>query len=93
MNTGKFDPLKTVWKSLLRPERYQEIQVPDGAELLCAREQGNTLAVWYLCDPHAPKTMRKIEICGTGEAAPVGRYIGTGMLFDGRLVMHVFEVE
>jgi hypothetical protein len=93
MSTGKSEPLKTVWKSLLTPERYQEIEAPDGAEFLCAREQGNTLAVWYLCDPYAPRTKRKIEICGTGEPAPEGRYIGTGLLFGGKLVMHVFEVK
>ena len=84
--------MKTIWKSLLRDQPLQELEVPEGAEFLCAREQGNVLAVWYLCDSDKPPTKRKIAICGTGHEAPDGRYIGTGLLFDGRLVVHVFEV-
>lgn len=83
----------TIWKSVLGLTDVQEIQVPVGSELLCAREQFEEVCVWYRCDPLAPKEPRKIAIVGTGHAAPNGdgRYIGTASLYGGKLILHVFE--
>lgn len=82
---------RTVWKSKLQPMPVQEIEVPTGAEMLCAREQGDHMCVWYRCDPKAPKERRLIAICGTGYTAPAGRYLGTCALDGGALQFHVFE--
>lgn len=82
----------TVWKAILKPADVQEIEVPEDAELLTAREQFNKICVWYKCDPDNPMTKRRIAIVGTGQAAPEGaRYVGTGFLEGGHLVLHVFE--
>jgi hypothetical protein len=86
--------MTTIWKASLAVADEQEIEVPRGAELLFAREQGDCLAVWFRCDPSAPKETRTIAIVGTGHVAPgkdCSRYLGSGVLLNGRLVFHVFE--
>ena len=82
-----------IWKAALQPVDAQQIEVPAGAELLCAREQYEQICVWFRCDPTAPKEKRDIAIVGTGHDAPgnEGRYIGTASLHGGNLIFHVFE--
>ena len=85
---------RTIWKAVLRPTEVQEIEVPAGAELLCAREQRGQICVWYRCDPdpRITKVKRAIALVGTGHAAPPkGRYLGTASLRAGDLMFHVFE--
>ncbi len=82
----------TIWKAALKPTEVQEIEVPEHAELLTARDQHGKLCVWFKCNPDNPTTKRRIAIVGTGAAAPEGaRYVGTGFLEGGHLVLHVFE--
>lgn len=82
----------TIWKVILEPADVQDIEVPEGAELLTAREQHEQLCVWFKCDPSKPPSKRRLAICGTGHPAPEGaRYVGTGLLDGGQLVFHVFE--
>jgi hypothetical protein len=85
--------MKTIWKAVLRPTTFaQEIEVPEGAELLCAREQYEFICVWFRCNPNAQKTQRVVTIVGTGHPAPDGgRYLGTASLQGGTLMFHVFE--
>lgn len=80
----------TIWKAQIRPDN-QTFNAPEGAELLTAREQGDELCVWFRCDPSKPITQRRVEVCGTGHTAPIGRYIGSGHFDGGALVVHVFE--
>lgn len=84
----------TIWKTALKVADVQDIEVPAGAEMLCARDQYEEVVVWYRCDPDQPKESRRIAIVGTGHNAPTaeqGRYIGTAFLLGGQLVFHVFE--
>lgn len=82
---------RTIWKSVLKVLDVQEINVPVGAEMLCAREQFEHICVWYRCDPSANLEPRKIAIIGTGHPAPAdGRYLGTAALHGGQLMFHVF---
>lgn len=82
----------TIWKATLQPTDIQDIEVPEDAELLTARDQHEQLCVWFKCDPSKPPSKRRIVICDTGHAAPEGsRYVGTGFLQGGALVHHVFE--
>jgi hypothetical protein len=81
-----------VWKVALKAVDVQEIEVPEDAELLTAREQNEQLCVWFKCDPTKRASKRRIVIVGTGHPAPEGaRYVGTGFLMGGQLVFHVFE--
>ncbi len=83
--------MKTIWKAELAPADEQEIAVPVGSEMLCAREQQDKICVWFRCDPSAPKEMRKFTVAPTGHQAPAdGRYLGTASLIDGQLIFHVF---
>lgn len=82
---------RTIWKAELSPMDVQEISVPVGAEMLCAREQYDKICVWFRCDPGASIERRKIAVVGTGHPAPVdGRYLGTASLHGGQLMFHVF---
>lgn len=82
---------RTIWKTTLAVADVQQIQVPAGAEFLCAKEQQGHICVWFRCDPSAPIEPRKIAIVGTGHPAPAdGRYLGTASLHGGELMFHVF---
>lgn len=83
----------TVWKVVLMPVIAQQIEVPAGAELLCARERFEQICIWFRCDPNAPKEKRDIAVIGTGHDAPdsEGRYLGTASLKGGTFMFHVFE--
>lgn len=85
----------TVWKATLDPEPgVIGLDMPFGAEILFAREQGDNVAVWFRCDPRRSSCPRKIAVIETGKAAPansVGRYIGTAILRGGTYVLHIFE--
>jgi len=84
--------MKTIWKVALTQMGTQDVRVPEGAEFLCAREQNEKACVWFRCDPNHEKKLRRIAVVGTGHEAPDdGRYLGTAMLMDGSLVLHVFE--
>lgn len=83
-----------VWKATLQMIDVQSIEVPELAEMLCAREQHGQIAVWFRCDPDARRTRRRIAVCGTGHPAPdpaFWRHIGTASLSGGSLIFHVFE--
>ena len=80
-----------IWKTVLKGTDVQIVEIPQGAEILCAREQNGNICMWYRCDPAAAKIEHKVAIVGTGSWAPEdGRYIGTAFLHNGSLVFHVF---
>lgn len=85
---------RTIWKAQLELNGTQVIGVPVGAELLCAREQHDSVCIWFRCDPNEKsKETRTIALIGTGNAAPVGgRYLGTASLRGGTLMVHAFEI-
>jgi len=83
----------TIWKTVLALAEVQDIEIPAGADFLCAKEQYGLPTVWYRCDPTATKIKRRLAICGTGGPAPPkpSRYLGTVSLSEGFLQYHVFE--
>lgn len=82
-----------IWKEALQFLDVQEVNIPEGAEILCAKEQFENICIWFRCDPAAPKVARTIAIVGTGNPVPSadGRYLGTAALAGGSLIFHVFE--
>lgn len=82
-----------IYKAVLTATEVQDIEVPEDAELLTAAAQNEQLCIWFKCDPTKPPSKRRIAVCGTGHPAPEEgvRYIGTGFLMGGQLVLHVFE--
>ena len=85
----------TIWKAVLPWEAEPAIEVPQGADLLCAREQNEEICVWFRCDPKMVKEKRTLIVCGTGHPtaphAAAARYLGTASLRGGKLMFHVFE--
>jgi hypothetical protein len=85
----------TIHKQILKATDIQTIRLPLHAEILCAREQGDHICIWYWCDPSEVVTKNvTIAVVGTGHAAPEiheANYIGTAFLYGGSLVFHVFQ--
>lgn len=82
----------TIWRQSLELTDSQAIFPPAGAQFLCARERGEDISVWFICDPARPTEQRNIAIVGTGHPAPSdGKYLGTASLRRGALIFHVFE--
>ena len=75
------------------------IEVPEGSHVLKVGNQYETMAFWYLCDEEEEKKERKwFRITGTGHRVHKDNgflfdYIDTVQFNDGRLVLHVFEIE
>lgn len=87
-------PMK-IWKHALSLNSdIEEVLMPAGAEILCVREQGKNVCVWFRCDPSRARVVRRFQIVGTGHPAPgpEGKHLGTAMLASGDLVVHVFEI-
>ena len=81
----------TIWKVVLKVTYVQDIEIPEHAELLTARDCNEELCIWFKCDPSNLPTKRRITIVGTGHSAPDGEhYIGTGFLHGGEFVFHIF---
>lgn len=83
-----------IWKWELAVTDSQTVMMPNGAKVLDAQMQKNSLFVWALCDENAEKEIRHFAIYGTGNPIPgdPGCYIGTFQMLSGELVFHVFEV-
>ena len=89
----------TIWKERLHPVTIQEIKIPIGSKFLIAREQGNDVMVWFLCDPESELETREIIIIGTGMVVDLGdnnhinnyTYVGTGIIENDMIVWHVFD--
>lgn len=88
-----------VWKKVLEPTFLrQPLELPKGAKILHAAEQGEDICVWFQCDTHAPYTDdHEVIVLPTGNElyADEGElvYLGTAKLRGGRNIMHVFEVK
>lgn len=87
--------MKSIWKYQIYPGQHT-LQMPDGAELLCAREQGDSIALWAIVDVRTAGVTepRRIGVFATGKPLPdlPMRFLGTACLSGGTIIFHVFEV-
>lgn len=86
--------MRQVWKYPIETGESC-IEMPEGAQLLFVDTQSDLICLWALVDPDATKEKRHFMLVGTGHDVPDQTkldYIGSGMLFGGQLVFHVFEV-
>lgn len=84
-----------IYKFRLEITNFQEVEMPEGAEILSVQNQSNYVTLWALCDGDRAVARRGIWIYGTGhQIDPLSEldYIGTVQQFDGTLVWHVFDV-
>ena len=86
--------MQTVHKYPLPTADNTSILLPHGAKILHVDVQNNELCMWALVDPARRLGKRRFRIAGTGhpiEEEKV-RHLGTALLYDGQIVLHVFEV-
>lgn len=89
----------TIWKyEIYHPVAglTSTLEMPAGARVLGVKEQNNTLQLWAVVDTNmiAKGLVKKhLFVVGTGHELPAnaGPYIGTGVLHNGELVLHVFH--
>lgn len=86
--------MKTIFKYTLSPDG-SPIEMPIDAEILTAREQGESICIWARVETtEVQREKHTFKVFGTGHEMPNDQnlhYIGTAMLQGGGLVMHVFE--
>lgn len=92
--------MKTVWKFPLYIDDVQDVEMPEGAEVLSVQEWpgaelGAPLVMYALVDDDAFKVRRRFRIVGTGNPAddllPLDRFLGSVITAGGALVWHVWE--
>lgn len=85
-----------IWKFGLIVTDYQEVTMPQGAQLLCVQTQGDQPQLWALVDETSLSYCRRtVAMYGTGNPLPsgdLGKYIGTFQMHGGALVFHAFDL-
>jgi len=85
--------LQTIWKYTFPKDQSEyEFSMPVGATILSVNVQYGFICLWARVDPMGERETRSFRLVGTGH--PVGStdaHLGTVLLYDGRLVIHVFE--
>ena len=93
---ARLQPMKTIWKFELTPNRIQSVPLPFGAQILTVQTKNeNAPLMWVLVDPDMPNQERYLGIYTTNTAVPdnPGRYIGTFLIYEGSLEFHLFEMD
>jgi hypothetical protein len=83
--------MKTIWKYPLEVTDYQNVRMPEGAEILSVADQYGVICVWALVDPEADLENRMFYIFGTGN--PVSETLPwqfVGSVQQNIFVWHVF---
>lgn len=85
---------QTIFKYPVPIQDHIEIEMPRTAKLLHFAEQGGKLFLWAMVPvDDSEMVKRKLRLVGTGhtlEEYPAA-YVGTALLEDGRLVLHLFD--
>lgn len=86
--------MKVIWKYKITGP-IAEFDGPAGAEPLCAALQHGEPVVYFLCDRGAPSTKHRILLVGTGQGfdEDVGDYVGTLLVHNDSLVLHIFHEQ
>jgi len=90
--------MRKIFKYPLMIADYQEIDLPESAEILHVDNQRDQICLWasVVADRKEDKIKTKIRIAGTGhpiEDYGTLRHLGTVKLSHGDLVFHVFEIK
>lgn len=87
--------MNAIWKYTLPAAHDCWIDMPEGAKILSVAVQNDEPQVWAIVDTQAPKLKRHFLQYGTGHEwpeipEPGFRFLGTAVLRNGALVIHVF---
>lgn len=70
----------------------RELELPEGARVLCVDTQDGDLCLWAEVDPEAPTRKAVLFVVGTGQEPPdQGIYRGTAQ--QGPYVWHIYEAN
>jgi hypothetical protein len=90
--------MKAIWKFPLAPADIQDVPMPPGAEILSVAVQKGSVCLWAQVVPAEMKESRRVAMIGTGipiyehDLPASAKFIGTVLLNDGSLVLHVFDL-
>ena len=87
--------MSVIYKYQLLNSPIVELEIPEGAEILCVQTQREVPCMWVRVDKEAPLVKRKFRSVATGcdfNSDEVGDYIGTIQSAGEHLVFHIFEV-
>lgn len=84
--------MMTIWKFPLKPVDRQVVEIPSGAQILAVQMQHGVPCFWALVRDDEERKKLGILIYGTGHRieGPLGVYLGTFQMDNGKLVFHVF---
>lgn len=84
----------SIWKYTIDAST-ETIEIPMGSKFLCLKLQRGIPTMWFTVNPDNDLEQVKIRVFGTGgEIEHQGDgldYLGTFLLHDGSLVLHVFK--
>jgi hypothetical protein len=94
-NFRKEVSMRTIYKYQLKLQDDQVIEIPEGAEIISAREQRGEICIWAIVPVPTEVQMKiTVHIRGTGHTMPEGTantmFIDTVMLPEVNLVFHLF---
>lgn len=86
--------MQTVHKYSLLTADTVDIIMPKDAKILHIDVQDDRLCMWALIDSKRTLERRRFRIAGTGHELkePKLEHLGSALLYNGKLVLHVFEV-
>lgn len=86
----------TIYKYTMPIMNDFALKLPKGAQVLSCGAQNNTPVMWVRVNTDNPTEERHFILRGTGhpisEARPLN-FIDTVIMFDGKLVFHLFELD
>lgn len=89
--------MKTIWKFNVGGIGQTTIEMPKGAKILSVQAQRGEVVMWAAVDERAKVEPRAFIVVGTGYREAVNehtcQFLGTVQLYDGDLVLHVFEQD
>lgn len=85
--------MRRVLKYVFQHDEFNaDFRMPNGADVVAFQVQRGLLCIWCIADTDHADEVRSFALCGTGHAAPNGKYIGTVQFHEGNFVLHAFEI-
>jgi len=84
-----------IWRYELNATEKNSILIPENSEILSIQAHNDIICMWIKVNPVKRKVKRIFEIIETGipmsEIDIPRKFISTVQLFNGKMILHVFE--
>lgn len=81
----------TIWKFELKLNVFQEIEMPNHADIRHVGLQNDTICLWAEVRPENQKVMRKFYVVGTGHPIPTQARLYVGSVQQPPFVWHIYQ--